>query len=89
MLLAAAVPLALDAVDEEIAALRVLVETDVVKNEELQLGAHVAGVADAGALEIVDRLAGDVARIAGIVLVRDGVQNVADHRQRGQRREGV
>ena len=60
----------------------VLVAADVVENEELGLGPDEARVADAGALEVIDGLSGDVPRIARIVLPRDRVLDVADHRQR-------
>ena len=62
----AAVPLAFVAIEVEVAAVGRLVEADVVEDEELGLGADEAGVGDAGALQVVDRLAGDVARDRGV-----------------------
>ena len=48
--IAAAIPLAFDAVDHVISALRVLFVADIVENEKLAFRTHVACVADAGAL---------------------------------------
>ena len=39
--------------------------------------------------EVIDRLAGDVPRVAGIVLAGDRVLDVADHRQGRDLAEGV
>ena len=47
------------------------------------------GVGDAGALQIIHRLAGDVARVADVVLPRDRVLHVADHAQRRDLRERI
>ena len=87
--LAAAIPLAFATVDEVVARVGRLVEADVVENEELKLRAHEARVGDAGALEIGRGLAGDVARIAAVVLAGDRVLDVADHRQGLDRAERV
>ena len=78
----AAVPLAFFAVDVEVAAVGRLIEADVVEDEELGFGADEAGVGDAGALQVIHRLAGDVARIARVVFARDRVLHVADHAER-------
>ena len=85
----AAIPLAFFAIEEEVAAVRRLVEADVVEDEELGFGADEAGVGDAGALQVVDRLAGDVARIARVILARDRVLHVADHAERGDLGERI
>ena len=85
----AAIPLAFFAIEEEVAAVRRLVEADVVEDEELGFGADEAGVGDAGALQIVDRLAGDVARIARVVFARDRVLHVADDAERGDHGERI
>ena len=58
-----------------------LIVTHVVEDEELGLRPDEARVADARALQVVDRLAGHVPRIAAVVLAGDRVLNVADHRQ--------
>ena len=79
---AAGVPGAFDAVDEVVAGVLVLIVADVVEDEELQLGAEVGDVGDAGRLHVVDGLAGDVARIARVVLLGERVLDVADHGQR-------
>ncbi len=86
---AAAIPLALDAIEVVVRFVRASVEAYVVEHEELGLGADVRRVGNAGALQIVHRLAGHVTRIARVILARDRVLNVADHRDRGQRREWI
>ena len=83
------VPFRLRGIDVVVTLVGVLIEADVVENEELRLRADEAGVGDPGAAQIVDRLAGDVARVAGIVLAGDRILDVADHRQRGEGREGI
>ena len=57
-------------------------EADVVEYEELGLRPERGGVADAGLPHIGLRLAGDRARIALIRLVGQGLEHVAEHRQR-------
>ena len=57
-------------------------ETDVVEYEELGLWPERGGVADAGLPHIGLRLAGDRARVALIGLVGQGLEHVAEHRQR-------
>ena len=88
-LLPPAVPFRLGGIDVVVALVGVLVEADIVEDEELRLRPDEAGIGDPGALEIIDRLAGDVARIAGVVLAGDRILDVADHRQRGEGREGI
>ena len=82
-------PLRLDRVEVEVAFVGVLVEPHVIEHEELGLRADEAGVGDAGALQIVHRLAGHIARIAGIVLPRDRILHVTDHHERGDHRERI
>ena len=82
LLVAARVPGAFDAVEEVVAGMLVLIVANVVEDEELELRAEIGGVGDAGGLHVVDRLAGDVARIAGVVLLGERILDVADHRQR-------
>ena len=87
--LAAAVPLAFDAVDVVIARVRRLIEANVVENEKLALRSDERRIADAGALQIVHRFAGDIPRVARVVFPRDRVLYVADHRQRGERAKRI
>ena len=58
-------------------------KSDVVEDEELGLGADVAGVGDAGLLQIGDPLLGDVPRIAGVLFFRDRIDDVGDHAHGG------
>ena len=60
----ARVPDALLGVDEVVAAVRVLVETERVEDVELSLGAPIAHVGDAGAAQVLLRLPGDEACVA-------------------------
>ena len=85
----AAVPFALVAIDEEIATVGCLVEADVVEDEKLGFRADVAGIGDAGAAEIVDGFASDIARIAGIVFAGDRILDVANHAEGRELREGI
>jgi hypothetical protein len=88
-LLAAAVPDALDAIDVVVAAVRLgLIEANVVEEEELGLRAHERRIADARLLEIRLGLLGNVARVAGVGLFRDRVEDrtgEADRRRRIER----
>jgi hypothetical protein len=59
------------------AALRGLV-ADVVKDEELRLGADVAGVGDAGGFQIGNPLLGNAAGVFVIELFGDGIDDVGD-----------
>ena len=59
------------------------------KMKNSSLGADEARVGDAGALQVVDRLAGDVARVAAVIFAGDRVLDVADHHQRRQGGERV
>ena len=68
LLVAAGVPGAFDAVEEVIAGMLRLVVANVVEDEELHFRAEIGGVGDAGRLHVVDGLAGDVARVARVVL---------------------
>jgi hypothetical protein len=88
-LVAATVPLPLATVDVVEAAVGVLVVPHVVEHEELGLRPHVAGVGNARALQVVHGLAGHVPGIAAVVLAGDGVLDVADHHQGGERGEGI
>ncbi len=60
----------------------VLIEPHVVENEKLGLRAEIRGVRQAAVLQIAFGLARDPARIALVVLARDGIDHVAGHHQR-------
>ena len=62
---------------------------DLVKDKELCLGAKVGRVGDTGALHVLDRLAGHVARVARIGLAADGVIDVADQAERRRGADGI
>ena len=64
--------------------MRVLVEANVVEDEELGFGAEKGGVGDAGVLQVQLGFFGDPARVAVIVLARDGIDNIAEHDQRAR-----
>ena len=78
----AGVPDALFGVHEVVAAVSVLVEANVVKDEVLELRAPVAGLSHSRRLDVLLGLAGDVARVARIGALRYRVSHVADHAQR-------
>ena len=86
---ATTVPFAFDAIEMVVAFVWTVVESDVVEDEELGFGADEAGVGDAGALKVVDGFAGDVAGVAGVIFAGDGVLDVADHHERGERGERI
>src|SRR6185312_9486053 len=88
-LLAARVPAPLDAVDEVERLVRLRVVADVVEDEELGLGPEVADVGEARRLQVLLRLADDVARIARVRLLGDRIGHVADQRQRRILRERI
>ena len=79
----AAVPLPFDAVEVVVRLVLVLVEADVVEDEELGFKAELGDVGQSGRLHVGLGLAGNVARIFGIVLAGDRVLDVAGHGQRG------
>ncbi len=77
------VPGALRRIDLVVAAMLVLLVADLVEDEELGLGADVAGVGNAGLLQVRLGLARHVARIAAELLPGnrvDHVRNDADRR---------
>ena len=76
----ARVPHALFRVDEVVPAVRGLVKSGGVEDEELQLRPPVACVGNAGRLQILLRLASDVSGIAGVVALI-WVPNIADQAQ--------
>src|SRR5205085_2263513 len=59
------------------------VYANVVEDEELSFRPDVAGVGDAGAVQVFFSFDGDVARILGVIGTRDRVLNVADDVERG------
>ena len=78
---AARVPDALFGIDEEVALVLLVVVAGAIEDEELRLRAPVAFIRNAGALQVLLRLAGDVARVPGVGLSRHGVPDVTDDRQ--------
>ena len=64
-------------------------EANFVENEEFCFGADEGRVADAGAFEIGFGLLGDVARIPGVGLTCDGVDDVAHHHEGRDFEKGV
>ncbi len=83
------VPLPLHRVDGVEAALGGLLITNVVEDEELGLGAEVGGVSEAEGAEVALRLLCDVAGVAGVGLLGDGIDDVADHAEGRLGAEGV
>jgi hypothetical protein len=81
-LVLAAVPHALDRVDEVHRQVRPCLEPHLVEDEELGLRSEVRGVGDAGGEEVLLRLLCDVARIAAVALARDRVGDEAVQHQR-------
>ena len=78
--------LRIDLVERSVGA---LAETNRVEDEELGLGTEVRDVTDAGLLEVLLGLLGDLARVAVVRLMGDGVRDVGDERQRGFLDEGI
>ncbi len=81
LLVAPGVPRAFLGVDEVVAVVGSRGIADVVEDEELRLGAEERRVGDPGGLEVRLGLPRDVARVAGVALLRDRVDDVADQRQ--------
>ena len=79
---AARVPAAFLGVDEVEAGVLILIEAHVVEDEELRFRAEVRSVADARVLQVQLRFARDPARVAIVVLPRDGIEHVAHHHER-------
>ncbi len=88
-LLPGGVPAAFLRVDEIEAAVLPLVEADVVEDKELGFGPEIGHVGRAGEPQVGFRLLGDVPRVARILLLGDGVDNVADHADGGDVPERV
>ncbi len=78
----AAVPLGFVAVNEKVTMLRCLIEANIIEHKELRLGSNVARVGHAGASEIIDRFAGDITGIAGVILASNRILDIADHAER-------
>ena len=76
------IPLPFHTVDMVVSFVFVLIETDIVENEELCFRSEVGRVRQPRQLHVVFCFAGNIARIFGIVLTRDGILNVAGHYQR-------
>ena len=88
-LVPAAVPDPFDRIDVVERLVPALLEPDVVEDEELELRRQQALIGQPGVPHVADGLAGDVARVAGVVLMRDRILDVADHRQGRLRRERI
>ncbi len=82
-LLTSRIPDALDGVNEVMRSLGRLVVAHIIKNVELGLRTPVADIRDAGALQVVLGLLGDVPGVAGVPLPRHGIPHATDHAQRG------
>ena len=78
---AAGIPAAFFRVDEIETVLFALIETNIVKDEELGFRAEVRGIGDACRTQVQLRLARDVARIAVVALLGDGIDHVGHHHQ--------
>src|SRR5579885_1651762 len=74
-------PAAFLRVNKVITMLLSLVEPDVIKDEELRFSTEVSCIANAGIGEVGLSLLCHVTRILLIVLLRDGIHNVANHHQ--------
>ena len=90
-LVAAGVPHALDRVDHVERLVRPVLEADVVEDEELGLGPEVGGVGDAGRLQVLLGLLGDVPRVTRVALAghRIGHEAVDHERLAGPERVDV
>ena len=75
------IPAALFGVDVIKPVLLALIESDIVEDEELRFGAKVRCLGDAGGSQIHFGLACDVTGIAIIALLRDRIDDVANHHQ--------
>src|SRR5208283_4402987 len=80
---AAGIPDSFGRVDVVVPRLGRLVVADVVEDVELGLRTPVADIRDAGALQVVLGLLGDVPGVAGVPLPRHGIPHATDHAQRG------
>ena len=69
-----------NAFDEVVARILTGLEADIVQDKELRLGSEVGRIGNARELEIRPSLPCDVPRIPAVVLARDRIQDVADHR---------
>ena len=78
----AGVPDAFNRIDVIIALVRVLVETNFVKNEEFRLRPEIRHFAEPAGLDIGFGLLGDAARVARVGLTRDRVHDIAEQAER-------
>ena len=88
-LAAAFVPGTFDGIDMIEGLVLPLLEAHVVKDEKLEFGCQQALLGEPGAAHVAHGLARDVPGVSGIILVRDRIVDVADHRQRGLGHERV
>ena len=61
-----------------------LIKSNVIENIELDFGTPVAGIGDAGRLQILLRFLRDIPRIAAVGVSGKRVTNIANQAQRGQ-----
>jgi hypothetical protein len=67
----------------------ILIEPHVIENEELRLRAEIRRIRQPAVLQIAFGFTGDPARVALIVLPRNGIDHVAGHHQRANLPEGI
>ena len=78
----AAVPDAFVGIDAVERGVLVTTEASFVEDEELELRADVDGVTDAGVLDVLLGLLGDVARVAAVARTGKRVLDVGNHGER-------
>src|SRR5208337_4150654 len=83
ILLPAGVPASLFCVNKVETVLLGLIEPDVVKNEEFGLRAEIRRVRDSGIDKVILSLLGYIAGVLRIVLLGDGVDDIANQGQGG------
>jgi hypothetical protein len=86
---ARAVPRAFVRVNLVVAAVLVLLVTDLIEDEELRLGSDEAGVGDARLLQVLFGFARDMARVPREFLPGDGIDHVGDHAHRRLRKKRI
>ena len=69
--------------------MRILVESDVVKDKELRFRPEAGGIRNTCAFEIVGRFASDAPGISGVLFPSQWIKNVANQNEGGQLAERV